>query len=242
MRCTRKWVLASSGTRPMRMKNIPNFACSEATITSKGRIMVMPTPTAAPFTAATSGFDARNSATQSTRAGRPPCPRAVSSPESTPSRRVWKVSCMSAPAQKPRPAPVITIAPTAGSALARSSASTCSSDIRGVQALRRSGRFSVISATSSRSLVADARVVHVPAASPCAECPSRSACRQHAPVRRRCSRPRAARVKRAARSSRSKGARCGRNGVRIALTVDGTRGDVHPMLALARRCARAVTT
>ena len=90
-------------------------------MTSNGRIIVMPMPTAAPFTAAMSGFDfaaaARpNRASPACR----PTPPAVLSPGSTPSMRVLNVASMSAPAQKPRPAPVMTIAPTAGSAFAAS--------------------------------------------------------------------------------------------------------------------------
>ena len=108
-------MLANSGTSPILMKNMPKRARSEATITSNGRIIVRPTPTAAPFTAAISGFDSRTSATQSSPRGRPPSPPAVSSPGSRPSSRDWKVSAMSAPAQKPRPAPVTTIAPTSRS-------------------------------------------------------------------------------------------------------------------------------
>src|SRR5262249_13245045 len=46
-RCTSNRVLASSGTSPTLMNSIPNFARSEATITSKGRIIVIPIPTAA---------------------------------------------------------------------------------------------------------------------------------------------------------------------------------------------------
>lgn len=65
--------------------------------------------------------------------------------------RDWNVSCMSAPAQKPRPAPVVTIAPTAGSSLARAMASVCSTAIVGVHALSRSGRLSVMIATSPRT-------------------------------------------------------------------------------------------
>jgi hypothetical protein len=72
----------------MRTKNMPKRAFSEATITSKGRIIVSPTPTAAPFTAATSGFEPRTSATQSRPRGRPPCPSAVSPPGSRPPIRV----------------------------------------------------------------------------------------------------------------------------------------------------------
>ncbi len=115
--------------------------------------MVRPTPTAAPFTAATSGFARRTSATQSRPAGRPPWPRAVSAPGSRPSSRVLKVASMSAPAQKPRPAPVTAIAPTDGSSFADSIAWASSSDMRGVQAFSRSGRCRVIHATASRRAI-----------------------------------------------------------------------------------------
>jgi hypothetical protein len=58
---------------------------------------------------------------------------------------------MSAPAQKPRPAPVSTMARTFVSALAFSNASRSSFDITAVQALSRSGRLSVTVATLSRT-------------------------------------------------------------------------------------------
>ena len=143
-------MLASSGTSPTLMKSMPNFAFSDATITSNGRIIVMPMPTAAPFTAATSGFERRSSPTQSRPAGMPPDPLCVSSPGSTPSIRDLNVASMSAPAQKPRPAPVMTMAPICGSAFASSIAVACSTAIAGVQAFSFSGRFSVMSATASR--------------------------------------------------------------------------------------------
>jgi hypothetical protein len=132
------------------MKSMPKRAFSEATMVSKGSTMVMPIPTAAPLTAATSGFERRASATQSRPLGSPPEPSAVFSPGSTPSMRLWKVSSMSAPAQKPRPAPVMTTAPMAGSAFAVSKASACSTLICGVHAFSFSGRFRVITATSPR--------------------------------------------------------------------------------------------
>jgi hypothetical protein len=80
----------------------------------------------------------------------PPDPSAVFAPGSTPSIRDLNVASMSAPAQNPRPAPVITIAPTSGSAFADSIARACSSAICGVQAFSRSGRFNVMSPTASR--------------------------------------------------------------------------------------------
>ena len=140
-------MLASSGVSPTLTKNIPNFARSDATITSNGRIIVIPMPTAAPLTAAISGLDERMRPTQSTSAGIPPEPSAVLLPGSTPSRRLPNVACMSAPAQNPRPAPVMTIAPTSSSSLAAVMAAAWSEAICGVHAFIRSGRLSVIRAT-----------------------------------------------------------------------------------------------
>ena len=54
------------------MKNMPNRAVSDANKTSNGRIIVMPMPTAAPFTAAINGLDSRHIFTQSMPAGIPP--------------------------------------------------------------------------------------------------------------------------------------------------------------------------
>ena len=59
---------------------------------------------------------------------------------------------MSAPEQKPRPAPVITIALTASSASAFVRASRNSPAITTVQALSLSGRLSVMVATRSSTL------------------------------------------------------------------------------------------
>ena len=59
---------------------------------------------------------------------------------------------MSAPAQKPRPAPVTTNAPTDGSSLPARTAWVSSACIRGVHAFSFSGRFSVSTRTSSRSV------------------------------------------------------------------------------------------
>jgi hypothetical protein len=83
----------------------------------------------------------------------PPWPSAVFSPGSPPAMRTEHVSSMSAPAQKPRPAPVSTMAPTSGSRLAAVMAWASSVAIRGVHAFRRSGRCSVMSSTSPRRSV-----------------------------------------------------------------------------------------
>ena len=136
-------VLASSGTRPSFTNRMLSLAPSATTIRSKGRIMVSPTPMQAPLTAATIGFEERTDSTQS---------RARPGSAAVPSPLIWasNTALMSAPAQKPRPAPVTTIAPTRSSASASSMASLSSAPIWGVQALSFSGRFRVSSATSSR--------------------------------------------------------------------------------------------
>ena len=59
---------------------------------------------------------------------------------------------MSAPAQKPRPAPVSTITRTAGSSVASRMAARTSRSISPRQAFSRSGRFRVITATPSSTL------------------------------------------------------------------------------------------
>ena len=71
----------------------------------------------------------------------------VPAPPSAPDRLASRF--MSAPAQKPLPAPVNTMPTTAGSAAARPTASRTSSAMTSVQALSDSGRLRVIVATSS---------------------------------------------------------------------------------------------
>jgi hypothetical protein len=62
---------------------------------------------------------------------------------------VFDSRATSAPAQKPRPAPVSTMAFTAGSSLAACMAWRSSPFITGVMAFMRSGRFMVTTATPS---------------------------------------------------------------------------------------------
>ena len=109
-------------------------------MTSIGRIIVAPTPTQAPLTAAIRGFEERTRPIQS------PPPRSCAPPDSI---RDLKLSRMSAPAQNPRPAPVTTMAPTSGASF-RALIAACSSRlISFVQAFSRSGRFRVMTAMSS---------------------------------------------------------------------------------------------
>ena len=115
--------------------------------------MVTPTPTAGPLQAAITGF--RLSKMRKVR--RPP-PSRTTSPTRPSSRAAsWRVvrskvsppPARSAPAQKPRPAPVTITTRTASSASERSNAAIMSSIIWVVKAFSRSGRFSVIVAIPS---------------------------------------------------------------------------------------------
>src|SRR5438105_457884 len=72
----------------------------------------------------------------------------------------------SAPAQNPRPAPVITTARTSGDASTVRRTQPYSDSIRTVHALRRSGRSSVRTATPSA--ISQRRVFRSTAAGPCA--------------------------------------------------------------------------
>src|SRR6185503_6386377 len=106
--------------------------------------MVTPTPTAGPLQAAMVGF--RRSNRRSVNS--PPPSRWPSRPGSTGPRfsalKVLAPPDRSAPAQKPRPAPVKTTARTSSSRSERSIASSSSDSILPVKALSLSGRLSVI--------------------------------------------------------------------------------------------------
>lgn len=65
-------MLASSGTKPILMKPMPNLASGTVTIWSIGRHIVTPMPTAAPLIAATIGLAARTNPIQSSPFGIPP--------------------------------------------------------------------------------------------------------------------------------------------------------------------------
>ena len=147
-RCTRKCDDASSGTTPILTKRADSFASGWATRKSIGRTIDRPTPIAAPLIAPTIGFDDRMSSTQST--GRS-FGAACSVPSSASAICCANTSEMSAPAQKPRPAPVMTNAPTAGSSFPAMIARSSSERIVCVHAFSLSGRLSVTSRIASRS-------------------------------------------------------------------------------------------
>ncbi len=129
----------SSGVRPIRTNRIETRAFSEAIRRSQQSVRVKPTPMAGPLMAAMSGFERCMNAVSGSpsAAGRRP-------PSAERSRR------RSAPEQKPRPAPVSTTAPTAGSSLHCSIRSRTRRAMSGDQALRRSGRLRVIRPTRPR--------------------------------------------------------------------------------------------
>ena len=126
---------------PRRTNTNPNRAVSAARRTSIASVIVAPTPTAAPLTAAITGLV--QSKTRSVS-----WPPLSSGTESDPPRvRQSNVSpprSRSAPAQNARPAPVTITARTASSSSARSNASISSRAIVSVQAFMRSGRLRVI--------------------------------------------------------------------------------------------------
>src|SRR5204863_414162 len=105
----RKYVPPQSGCRPRRTKACENRAALEARRMSQARARFIPAPTAAPFTAAMSGFG--ESRIRSTVRSRDGATRSMSGRP----RPAWFASCIaltSPPAQKPLPAPVMTITRT----------------------------------------------------------------------------------------------------------------------------------
>jgi len=102
-------VLANSGTSPILMKNMPKRARSEADDHVEGQHHRQTDPDRSAIHGGDQRLRFAHQRHQSSPRGSPPSPPAVSSPGSRPSRRDWKVSAMSAPAQKPRPAPAMTV-------------------------------------------------------------------------------------------------------------------------------------
>ena len=155
----------ASGTRPRRANTKPNVAAVEASRTSIGSVIVAPTPTDGPLIAAMTGLVSRKIRSVT----RPPSSRwrpsgSRSMPASGGAPSVSKVVSpppRSAPAQKPRPAPVTTTARTDGSPSISSQtahSSTCMclvKALRRVRAVERDGRDAVV------DVVGDLPQVHV---------------------------------------------------------------------------------
>ena len=139
---------------PILLKTKPTLALVETRRMSMAQVMVAPTPTAAPLIAAMTGFlHSKIASDTKPPSSRTPCKICSSSPRSLTSSKVgcWLSSRpntlpsmdRSIPAQKARPAPVTTTAPTASSSLARLKASTSSRAISRVKEFSCSGRFRV---------------------------------------------------------------------------------------------------
>jgi hypothetical protein len=133
----RNHVLPPSGRRPMRAKACRKLADLAAIAMSAASAKLMPTPAAGPLTAATIGLGTE-------RIRRITGLKNLSSaePESPPSLP-RSGSLKSAPAQKPRPAPVSSTARTEPSAASFSQQSLSSAIILRDTALSLSGAFSV---------------------------------------------------------------------------------------------------
>ena len=133
----------ASGTMPRRANTNPKRAASEAKRISIGKVIVTPTPTAAPLIAPITGL-VHSKIRSDTR---PPPSRGTPTRVCTslpPPLNVSPPPERSAPAQNPRPAPVTMTTRTSSSASTRSNASINSRIIVLVNALSLSGRFSVM--------------------------------------------------------------------------------------------------
>src|SRR5262249_19698280 len=137
---------AASGTRPRLTNGVEKRASELATTWSQCRSMVVPTPTALPATAATSGLLQRASTCRNRTIGSPspPVPLAMATK-----------SCRSFPAVKAPGAPANTRQRIDSRAPASSMASAMAVYIASVRALRFSGRFmrTVRMASSSVTLM-----------------------------------------------------------------------------------------
>ncbi len=151
-----------SATRPRWAKAVVNFAESLAIRMSQKSVKTSPMPAHGPLMAAMIGFGHSNiypnrpskcSSTEGPRSSSNET--SASSPFSTmrflpsPLASIFCKPPMSAPAQKPRPAPVMTITRTSSSAAASLMAPRTLFSIVAVQAFNLSGRLSVMVATRS---------------------------------------------------------------------------------------------
>ena len=152
-----------SGPRPIFEKTTPRRAVSEAILRSVANARLQPTPTASPLMLPSTGLGSRCSRRMQRFA------RSRMSPPPSPGkdgacalrRSSLDGGFRSAPAENPRPAPVITTARTASSASISLSMHSMSRNIPQVSALRAAGRLSVRLATPplfSKSSAASASV------------------------------------------------------------------------------------
>ena len=140
MRRGRKKLPPQSGASPTRTKAWMNRASSEAIRKSQARARLHPAPAATPFTEATTIFSMpRIRKIMGLYLSRSDCPREPRCSRERPLRS-W-------PAQKARPAPVISMHRVSSSRSASRSASNRSLFIWGVKAFSAWGRFRVMVAT-----------------------------------------------------------------------------------------------
>ena len=136
-------LLHASRTTPRLVNTKPIRASVDANRTSIGNVMVAPIPTPGPLIAPMTGF----LHSYSRSVNRPPPSRQLSGSSSgyrLETSKLFAPDERSAPAQNPRPAPVIMTARMSSSSSARSTASINSYSIWRLNAFSRSGRFRVI--------------------------------------------------------------------------------------------------
>ena len=137
-----------SGTRPTLTKAWLNCALSATSTRSHASARFIPAPTAAPFTAAMTGFSSRSSGISTVVSIR--C--SLLRPASGVGSAAASISRISPPAQNARPAPVRMTARTAASAASAGISAASSRCIGWLNAFSASGRFSVTVATPSATL------------------------------------------------------------------------------------------
>jgi hypothetical protein len=144
----KKYEEQASGTMPRRANTKPNLAAVLARRMSIGRVIVTPTPTAAPLIAPITGL----ALSKIRRVSRPPPSRGTPTGVCTslpPRENVSPPDDRSAPAQNARPDPLTITALTSSSASTASKAAIISFIIVPVKAFILSGRWRVIVATPS---------------------------------------------------------------------------------------------
>ena len=141
-------VMPKSPLKPTFAKAVVSFALSAARRRSQASAMPMPAPAQAPLMAAMLAFGQRVQQSGEAMDRALPIDLLLEGPVGRSTRRS-PIAVTSPPAQKPRPAPVTTMHPTAASSAQRSSVAIAASSIGRESAFSRSGRFMVSTATPS---------------------------------------------------------------------------------------------
>src|SRR5918996_1126374 len=143
-----------SGIRPILTKAWVKRASSAAIRMSQAAARDTPAPAATPFTAAITGFGVETTTGISRWYD---CSRCSRMSGRSPARYADSNSVRSWPAQKPRPAPVTTMARASSSSRTEVNTSRSSSDIIPVIAFSLSGRFRVVVSTQPARALMDHR-------------------------------------------------------------------------------------